>query len=29
MLFFAVKEGRLVGVHDHIEDWGWDLVAKD
>ena len=29
LLFFAIQEGRLGGVNDRIENWGWDLIAKD
>ncbi len=29
LLFFAVQEGRLDSVNDLIENWGWDLIAKD
>jgi CubicO group peptidase (beta-lactamase class C family) len=29
MLFFAIEEGRLSGVHNLIRDWGWSLIAKD
>ncbi len=29
MLFYAVKEALIPSVHDLIENWGWDLIAKD